>query len=102
MAVRLVLAIYDQCNAGSSACSWKATSAAGDTLYLLGSIHTDMNNTYPFHKQLRDVIENADEVIFELNFNDTAQLAEFAAMQIYSDGNHSRRPHLSRGSMRWS
>ena len=86
MAVRLVLAIYDQCNAGSLGLLWKATSAAGDTLYLLGSIHTDVNNTYPFHKQLRDVIENADEVIFELNFNDTAQLAEFAAMQIYSDG----------------
>ena len=47
MAVRLVLAISDQCNAGSLGLLWKATSAAGDTLYLLGSIHTDVNNTYP-------------------------------------------------------
>ena len=45
-----------------------------------------MNNTYPFHKQLRDIILNADQVTFELDFNDQAQIAEFAAMQVYSDG----------------
>ena len=50
-------------------------------LYLLGSIHTDRNNLYPFHKQLRDVILNAEQVSFELDFNDTDQLLEFAAMQ---------------------
>ena len=41
---------------------------------------------YPFHKQLRDIILNADQVTFELDFNDQAQIAEFAAMQMYSDG----------------
>ena len=45
-----------------------------------------MNNTYPFHKQLRDIILSADQVTFELDFNDQAQIAEFAAMQVYSDG----------------
>ena len=86
MANSLILNLYDQENAGSLGLLWKADNGAGNTLYLLGSIHTDVNNTYPFHKQLRDIILNADQVSFELDFNDQAQIAEFAAMQVYSDG----------------
>ncbi len=86
MANSLILNLYDQQNAGSLGLLWKATNGAGNTLYLLGSIHTDVNNTYPFHRQLRDIILNADQVTFELDFNDQAQIAEFAAMQVYSDG----------------
>ena len=85
MANSLILNLYDQQNAGSLGLLWRATSG-DNTLYLLGSIHTDRNNVYPFHKQLRDIILNADQVTFELDFNDQAQIAEFAAMQIYSDG----------------
>ena len=86
MADSLILNLYDQQNAGSLGLLWKADNGEGNTLYLLGSIHTDVNNTYPFHKQLRDIILNADQVTFELDFNDQAQIAEFAAMQVYSDG----------------
>lgn len=86
MADSLILNLYDQQNAGSLGLLWKADNGEGNTLYLLGSIHTDVNNTYPFHKQLRDIILNADQVSFELDFNDQAQIAEFAAMQVYSDG----------------
>ena len=86
MADSLILNLYDQQNAGSLGLLWEATNGEGNTLYLLGSIHTDVNNTYPFHKQLRDIILNADQVSFELDFNDQAQIAEFAAMQVYSDG----------------
>lgn len=85
MANSLVLNLYDQQNAGSLGLLWKA-EGNGNTLYLLGSIHTDRNNVYPFHKQLRDIILNAEQVSFELDFNDEAGLAEFAAMQVYSDG----------------
>ena len=85
MANSLILNLYDQQNAGSPGLLWKATGN-GNTLYLLGSIHTDVNNTYPFHKQLRDIILSADQVSFELDFNDQEQIAEFAAMQVYSDG----------------
>ena len=85
MANSLILSLYDQQNAGSLGLLWKATKG-DNTLYLLGSIHTDRNNVYPFHKQLRDIILNADQVTFELDFNDQAQIAEFAAMQMYSDG----------------
>ena len=86
MANSLILNLYDRQNAGSLGLLWKADNGAGNTLYLLGSIHTDRNNVYPFHKQLRDVILNADLVAFELDFNDQAQILEFAAMQMYSDG----------------
>ena len=85
MANSLILNLYDQQNAGSLGLLWKATGN-GNTLYLLGSIHTDVNNTYPFHKQLRDIILSADQVSFELDFSDQEQIAEFAAMQVYSDG----------------
>ena len=85
MANSLILGLYDQQNAGSLGLLWKATGGE-NTLYLLGSIHVDRNNVYPFHKQLRDIILGADQVTFELDFNDTQQLAEFAAMQVYSDG----------------
>lgn len=85
MANSLILNLYDQQNAGSLGLLWKA-EGNGNTLYLLGSIHTDVNNTYPIHKQLRDIILNAEQVTFELDFNDQAQIAEFAAMQTYADG----------------
>lgn len=85
MANSLILALYDEQNAGSLGLLWKA-EGNGNTLYLLGSIHTDRNNVYPFHKQLRDIILNAEQVSFELDFNDVQQLMEFAAMQVYSDG----------------
>ena len=86
MAERLILALYDQQNAGSLGLLWQAQDDDGTTLYLLGSIHTDRNHVYPFHRQLRDIIHSADQVTFELNFNDTEQVQEFAAMQTYTDG----------------
>ncbi len=93
MANALVLSLYDSYNAGSLGLLWAATGGE-NTLYLLGSIHTDRNNVYPFHKQLRDIILSADQVSFELDFNDQAGLAEFAAMQMYTDGT-TLADHLS-------
>ena len=82
---RLILALYDQQNAGSLGLLWKA-EGNGNTLYLLGSIHTDRSNLYPFHKQLRDIITSAELAAFELDFNDQSGIDEFTAMQVYSDG----------------
>jgi len=93
LADRLVLALYDYCNAGSLGLLWKATGN-GNTLYLLGSIHVDRSNIYPFHKQLRDIITSADEVIFEVNLNDSDGIAAYAAMQFYSDGT-TLKDHIS-------
>ncbi|MEY8403138.1 TraB/GumN family protein [Oscillospiraceae bacterium 44-34] len=82
---RLILALYDQQNAGSLGLLWKA-EGNGNTLYLLGSIHTDRSNLYPFHKQLRDIIDSAELAAFELDFNSQEGIDEFTAMQVYSDG----------------
>ena len=82
---RLILALYDQQNAGSLGLLWKA-EGNGNTLYLLGSIHTDRSNLYPFHKQLRDIITSAELAAFELDFNSQEGIDEFTAMQVYSDG----------------
>ena len=82
---RMILALYDQQNAGSLGLLWKA-EGNGNTLYLLGSIHTDRNNLYPFHKQLRDIIAGAELAAFELDFNSQEGIDEFTAMQTYSDG----------------
>ena len=82
---RMILALYDGQNAGSLGLLWKA-EGNGNTLYLLGSIHTDRNNLYPFHKQLRDIITGSELAAFELDFNSQEGIDEFTAMQVYSDG----------------
>ena len=85
MTQRLILAVYDSQNAGSKGLLWKAVNGE-NTLYLLGTIHMDRNNVYPLHKSLREALLSADTVSFELDFNDSEGLAEFAALQSYSDG----------------
>ena len=93
MSVRLVLAVYDEADAGSQGLLWKATNGK-NTLYLLGTVHVDRSNVYPFHKSLRAALASAQTVIFELDFNDQEGLAEFAAMQTYSDGT-TLKDHIS-------
>lgn len=85
MASRLVLSLYDYYNAGSLGFLWKA-EGNGVTLYLLGSIHVDRDNIYPFHSQLRNLLCNSDGAVFEVNFNDTSDAMAFVAMEIYQDG----------------
>lgn len=85
LANRLILRLYDRCNAGSLGFLWKA-EGEGNTLYLLGSIHMDRDNVYPFHRQLREILSTAELAAFELDFNDAQGIMEFAAMQVYSDG----------------
>ena len=85
MADRLILAVYDAHDAGSKGLLWKATNGE-NTLYLLGTIHLDRSNVYPLHKSLRDAIDAAQTVSFELDFNDQEGIAQLAALQTYSDG----------------
>ena len=90
---RMTLALYDQHNAGSLGLLWKA-EGNGNTLYLLGSIHTDRNNLYPFHKQLRNIITSVELAAFELDFNSQEGIDEFTAMQVWSDGT-TLKDHIS-------
>lgn len=92
MATRLVLAAYDSKNAGSKGLLWKATKGE-NTVYLLGTAHMDRGNLYPFHQTLRNAIQSADTVVLELDFQDQAGLAEFAAMQTYGEGD-SLKNHI--------
>nr|WP_317325198.1 TraB/GumN family protein [uncultured Flavonifractor sp.] len=85
MANRLILAVYDRQDAGSKGLLWKATHG-DNTLYLLGTIHLDRDNVYPLHKSLRDAIQAAEEVVFELDLNDQEGIALLQSMQTYQDG----------------
>lgn len=82
---RLILSLYDLNDAGSKGLLWKATNG-NTTLYLLGTIHVDRNNLYPMHRRVRSAIEAAQEVIFEVNFNDVEDAQAYAALQVYTDG----------------
>lgn len=48
---RLILNLYDQQNAGSLGLLWKA-EGGGNTLYLLGSIHTDHTSSCKAHLEI--------------------------------------------------
>ena len=85
MANRLILAVYDSQDAGSKGLLWKADNG-NNTLYLLGTIHLDRDNVYPFHKSLRDAIQASETVIFELDLNDQEGMALLQSLQTYSDG----------------
>ncbi|NCB63600.1 MAG: TraB/GumN family protein [Clostridia bacterium] len=93
MARRLILAAYDACDAGSRGLLWKVASG-NTTLYLLGTVHVDRGNIYPFHKSLRGAIEASQNVMFEVDFGDAEGAAAFAAMQVYSDGT-TLKDHVS-------
>lgn len=93
MAQRLILAVYDSQDAGSKGLLWKAVNGE-NTLYLLGTIHVDRGNVYPFHKSLRDAIASSQTTIFEVDFGNTDDINSFAAMQFYSDGT-TLKDHVS-------
>lgn len=93
MAQRLVLRLYDLYGAGSQGLLWKAVNGE-NTLYLLGTIHVDRDNIYPFTKQLRDIIATSDDAVFEVDFGDTEDIQAFAAMQFYTDGT-TLKDHVS-------
>ena len=85
MTERLILAVYDANDAGSKGLLWKAVNG-DNTLYLLGTIHMDRSNAYPLHKSVRDALNAAQVVSFELDLNDQEGMTLLASLQTYSDG----------------
>ena len=85
MTERLILAVYDANDAGSKGLLWKAVNG-DNSLYLLGTIHLDRSNAYPLHKSVRDALDEAQVVSFELDLNDQEGLAQLVSRQSYSDG----------------
>ena len=64
---------------------WKATNG-GNVLYLLGTIHVDRGNIYPYSESLSQVITRSDAAYFEVDFFDEEGIEEFMQLQRYSDG----------------
>jgi uncharacterized protein YbaP (TraB family) len=72
---------------------WKATNG-DNVLYLLGTIHVDRGNIYPYSKGLSDVITQVDAAYFEVDLLDEEGLLEFSKLQRYSDGT-TLKDHIS-------
>lgn len=85
MSQRLVLSLYDYYDAGSKGLLWKA-EGNGNTLYLLGTIHVDRGNVYPFSKTLREAITSSELLALEVDFGDQADMEAFVKLQVYDDG----------------
>lgn len=92
MGSRCVTALVDRLNDGSNGFLWKAEKD-GNVVYLLGTIHVDRGNIYPFSASLRDVLQQSDRVVFEVDFGNEEGLEQYAAMQVYSDGT-SLKDHI--------
>ncbi len=85
MGSRCATALIDRLGGGSKGLLWKAEKGES-VVYLLGTIHIDRGNIYPFGEQLRGVLAEAQRVVFEVDFGNQDQIAQFAALQAYSDG----------------
>ncbi len=72
---------------------WKATNG-GNVLYLLGTIHVDRGNIYPYSESLSQVITRSDAAYFEVDFFDEEGIEEFMQLQRYSDGT-TLKDHIS-------
>lgn len=85
MGSRCAAALIDRLGGGSQGLLWKAEKGES-VVYLLGTIHVDRGNIYPFGRQLRGVLAEAQRVVFEVDFGNQEELMQFAALQTYSDG----------------
>lgn len=82
---RLVLALYDQKDAGSKGLLWKVEHG-DNTLYLFGSYHVDKGNLYPFHQSVREAILDSQTVCFEIDFGDVEGAQELLTYYYYPEG----------------
>ena len=89
LTARFVLACYDFAGAGSKGLLWKVTNPQnGAVLYLMGTYHVDMNNMYPMGSIVRNAMDDAERVYFELDMLDEIGIAEFTAIQLYPEGEY--------------
>lgn len=92
-ASRITDYVYNATGNSSKGLLWKATN--GDTtLYLLGTIHVDKGNVYPFSSRLKSVISSCNEAIFEIDFNDSQGIKYYSDNTKYTDGSFLK-DHIS-------
>lgn len=82
---RLVSCVYNALGQASDGLLWKAVNG-DNTLYLLGTIHVDKGNVYPFSKNLLTILSSCQEAIFEVDFNDQEGIRYSMQNQVYTDG----------------
>ena len=85
MAARCITALSDALETGARGWLWRA-ERDGTVVYLLGTVHVDRDNIYPFGPQLRKIMEESDRLVLEVDFGDAEGMNAYAAMQVYADG----------------
>lgn len=81
---RIIEDIYSQTGAGAKGFLWKVNDG-NNTVYLLGTIHLGIQEMYPFSTSLKNALEAADKVVFEVDFNNKQDIAYFLQKQMYLD-----------------
>lgn len=81
---RIVTDIYKQTEAGAKGFVWEV-SDENNTVYLLGTIHLGRQELYPFSAGLNNILEKADKVAFEVDFNNQREQVYFYQKQMYLD-----------------
>ena len=95
IATRLVTYIYDVLDAGSKGFLWEINSA-GNTVYLLGSIHVADYDIYPFSNKMLEAFASADALGVEVDIlnpslDTTEMLLNYG---FYTDGS-TLKDHVS-------
>lgn len=82
---RLVLALYDQADAGTKGLMWKVENLE-NTLYLYGTYHVDRGDLYPFHQSVRSMLADSATLCMEIDFGDAEGAQEFMKLYYYPEG----------------
>lgn len=95
-ATRIITYVYDKFDAGSKGFLWE-TKNAGNTVYMLGSIHMASNSIYPMDKKILEAYQSSEALIEELNAFDTSGAMKVAELGVYTDGT-TLKDHISEAS----
>lgn len=82
---RIIKDLYNQTGEGTKGFLWEV-SDENNKVYLLGTIHLGKAEMYPFSANLNHALEEADNVSFEVDFNDQQGIVYLMQKQMYLDG----------------
>jgi uncharacterized protein YbaP (TraB family) len=93
IATRLIATIYDQLDAESKGFFY-VTKANGNTVYMLGSIHTGSSDMYPLNNDIIKAFHESDALVVEVDFYNQDGPAELTELALYNDGT-TLKDHIS-------
>ena len=94
IATRLITVIYDKLDAGSKGFFYK-TEANGNTVYMLGSIHTGNSELYPLNADIEKAYQASDALAVEIDMTNEDGAYAILDQAIYNDGT-SLKDHVSK------